>query len=87
MGITTNELLKEAEALKARRLFDKAKKLIKKIIIREPACVKAYILLGDIECENKNLDDAISFYSRAIKIDRKCFQGWINRANCYKEKG
>ncbi|MCG2725809.1 MAG: hypothetical protein L6420_06065, partial [Elusimicrobia bacterium] len=47
----------------------------------------AYILLGDIECENKNLDDAISFYSRAIKIDRKCFQGWINRANCYKEKG
>lgn len=87
MNIVVNNLFREAESLKERGFFDKAKKLIKKILMLEPSCVNAHVLSGDIAFKNKNLDSAISFYNMAIKLDKECCQGWINLAVCYKDKG
>ena len=86
MNINTDKLFKEAEVLKKRKFFNKAEKIIKKILAIKPSCIEAYMLLGDMAYENKNSDNAISFYRKVVKIDKKYFQAWLNLGVCYKNK-
>lgn len=74
----TGLLLTEADLYLKLKDFDSYKKIVKQALEKEPNNVDLVFNLGVISSNSNQLDEAVTYYKKAISIDPKYFNAYLN---------
>lgn len=84
---TTEIALNLAQAYIYTYKYDEAEKELLEIAQKDPAGAEAYFWLGRIRQNQNRLDEAVSFFSKAINRDNKYAPAYRYRASVFKDMG